>query len=66
MSMLGPEKLGDRPHDEPVERFRAFAVRLLLERLEIEFGMQARAHASETAASPPSELTSATPRLRRR
>ena len=54
-------------HEQAMHRFGALAPRLLGQGLEVELvELAAGVHASETAASPPSELTRATPRWRSR
>src|SRR5574338_149805 len=54
-------------YEQAMHRFGALAPRLLGERLEVELvQLAAGHHVSETAASPPRELTIATPGWRRR
>ena len=58
----GAEEAGERPQQQAVHRLGALAVGLLAQRVEVELvELPAGDHATETAASPPSELTSATP-----
>src|SRR5688572_7599634 len=63
-----PEQRDQRRDQDPVNRLGALAARLGLQRLHSgkvdSHGLSFQA--SETAAKPPSELTSATPRSRRR
>ena len=59
------EETGQGLEEEAIDRLSALTVRLLAQRLEVELvELAAGDHATETAASPPSELTSATPGCR--
>ena len=56
------EEMGQGLEEETIDRLGALAVRLLAQRVQVELvELAAGDHATETAASPPSELTSATP-----
>jgi hypothetical protein len=56
------EELRDGSQQQTVHGLGALAVRLLAQRVKVELvELPAGDHATETAASPPSELTSATP-----
>ena len=64
-SRRATEKPEQRPHEQAMHRLGALAAGAPLERLEIDVAQGHGAHAaSETAASPFSELTIATPRWR--
>ena len=59
------EEVDQGADEQAMHGLGALAASLLGERLEVELGGTAGVgHASATAASPPSELTSATPRWR--